>query len=145
METSPRIFISYSRSDGRAFAEDFQRRLRSHDIHAWRDLQDMGSGVILSQVLRAIEDAEHLVLILSQRALVSDWIKCEWSHARGVGRMVSPVLADPTIDRKVLPPWIRREEIYNIAEPERWTKLVHVLRGPGKIKPAPYMPGDLPK
>ncbi len=43
-----------------------------------------------------------------------------------------------------LPPWIRREEVYDIADPERWTKLVRVLQGPGKIKRAPYMTGDLP-
>ena len=145
METLPRIFISYSRSDGRTFAEDFQRKLKSEGIHAWRDLQDMQSGVILPQVLRAIEDAEHLVLILSRRALESQWIKDEWSHARWVGRRVSPLLADPTIERRELPAWIRREEVYDIAEPERWTKLISVLKGPGKIKPAPYMPGDLPE
>jgi WD40 repeat protein len=145
METLPRIFISYSRSDGRAFAEDFQRKLKSTSIHAWRDIQDMGSGDILPQVLRAIERAEHLVLILSQRALVSGWIKREWSHARWVGKMVSPVLADLTIKRRDLPPWIRREEVYDIADPERWTKLVRVLQGPGWIKRAPYMPGDLPE
>ena len=145
MKTLPRIFISYSRSDGRAFAEDFQRKLKSQGIHAWRDIQDMGNGVILPQVLRAIEDAEHLVLILSQRALVSDWIKREWSHARWVGKMVSPVLADLTIKRSDLPQWIRREELYDIADPERWTKLVRVLQGPGTIKRAPYMPGDLPE
>jgi len=104
----------------------------------------MGSGEILPQVLRAIESAEHLVLILSQRALSSEWIEREWSHVRKIGRMVSPVLADPKIKRSDLPRWIRREEIYDIAEPERWAKLLQVLRGSGKIKRAPYMPGDDP-
>jgi hypothetical protein len=99
----------------------------------------------LAAGLRAIEDVEHLVLILSQRAMVSDWIKREWSHARMVGKMVSPVPADPAIRRSDLPPWIRREEVYDIADPERWAKLVRVLQGPGKIKRAPYMPGDLPE
>ena len=119
METFLRIFISYSRSDGRTFAEDFGARLKQEGIHAWRDIQNMGSGEILSQVLHAIENVEHLVLILSRRALVSDWIKREWSHARMVGKMVSPVLADPTIKRSELPPWIRRDEIYDITESER--------------------------
>jgi hypothetical protein len=90
VETTPRIFISYSRSDGRAFAEDFGRSLTRQRIHAWRDIRDMGSGEILPQVLRAIESAEHLVLILSQRALSSEWIEREWSHVRKIGRMVSP-------------------------------------------------------
>jgi hypothetical protein len=66
MEFSPdRIFISYARSDGRAFAEAFEHRLENEaDIRSWRDLKSTGSGDILTQVLRAIEKVEHLVLIL---------------------------------------------------------------------------------
>src|SRR4051794_13035125 len=104
----PRIFISYARSDGRTFAEAFEARLAAEGLHSWRDIKDMGSGNILSQVERAIEAADHLVLILSRRALVSDWIKREWSHARMAGKMVSPVRADPSIATEELPVWIRR-------------------------------------
>src|SRR5690349_20121149 len=120
-EFSPdRIFISYSRSDGREFAETFERRLETETtIKSWRDIKDMESGDILSQVLRAVEQVEHVVLILSRRALESDWITREWTHARMVGRKVSPVLADPTIQRSDLPAWMRREEVYDIAERER--------------------------
>lgn len=65
-------------------------------------------------------------------------------HARIVGRKVSPVLADPSIRRGDLPPWIRRADVYDIAEPERWTMLVQVLRGPGETRRVPYMTGILP-
>jgi len=34
------IFISYSRSDGREFAEAFERRLAAEGIHTWRDLKE---------------------------------------------------------------------------------------------------------
>ena len=119
-EFSPeRIFVSYSRSDGRAFAEAFERRLEGEaGIRSWRDIKDMESGDILPQVLRAIEGARHLVLVLSRRALQSDWIRREWTHARTVGRRVSPVLADRSIKRSDLPPWIRREEVYDVDDPE---------------------------
>jgi TIR domain/NB-ARC domain/APAF-1 helical domain len=142
--TAGRIFISYSRGDGREFAEAFERRLESAGIKSWRDLRSMGSGDILPQVLRAIESTSHFVLILSRRALSSDWIKREWSHARLMGKKVSPVLADPSIRRSDLPAWIRREEIYEITEIERWTQLVRVLEGPGEVRRAPWMPGDNP-
>ncbi len=142
------VFISYSRSDGRAFAEAFERRLAAEGIHTWRDLTDMGAGDILPQVLRAIEDAKHLVLILSRRALVSDWIKREWSHARLMGKQVSPVLADPTLTRADLPAWMKREEVFDIdperdRDQERWQALVLGLRGDGRVKRRPYMQGDL--
>jgi hypothetical protein len=92
MEASPdRIFISYSRADGREFAEAFEHRLKHEGIWSWRDLKSMEAGDIRPQVLRAIEDAKHFVLILSRWALTSDWIKREWSHARMMGKRVSPV------------------------------------------------------
>jgi hypothetical protein len=82
MEFSPEtIFISYSRTDGRAFAEAFERQLeRETKIKSWRDLKSVEGGEdIRPQVLRAIEEVKHLVLILSRRALASDWVKREWS------------------------------------------------------------------
>ncbi len=144
METSSRIFISYSRTDGRDFAEAFERQLKDDaGIRSWRDLTSMGSGDIRPQVLRAIEQAQHLVLILSRRALASDWVKREWTHAREWGRMVSPVLADPTLRRADLPGWMRRSQIYEIADPEQWKLLRRVLEGSGETRRVPYMAGDL--
>jgi hypothetical protein len=144
METSPRIFISYSRTDGRAFAEAFERRLEDEaGITSWRDLKSMGSGDIRPQVLRAIEETQHLVLILSRRALASGWVKREWTHAGEWGRLVSPVLADPTLQRADLPGWMRRSEVFDIADPERWQMLAQVLLGKGETRRAPYMAGDL--
>ena len=144
----PTIFISYSRSDGRAFAEDFERRLEAEGLHAWRDLKSMEAGDIRTQVLDAIETAKHLVLILSRRALTSDWIKREWSHARLKGKQVCPILADPAISRADLPPWMRREQVFDVdlardRDNEHWKALVLVLRGDGQTKRVPYMPGDL--
>ncbi len=76
-----RIFISYARADGRAFAEALERRLVDEaGIRSWRDIRDMEGGDILPQVLRAIEETQHLVLVLSRRALASHWIRREWTQ-----------------------------------------------------------------
>jgi hypothetical protein len=145
-EFSPeRIFISYSRADGREFAEALERRLVDEAcIASWRDLKSMGSGDIRPQVLDAIERVQHFVLVLSRRALQSAWIEREYKHARMVGRKVSPVLADPAIKRNDLPAWLRRVEVYDLAEPERWRSLVRVLEGPGEVRRVVYMEGHLP-
>jgi hypothetical protein len=141
------IFISYSRSDGRGFAEKFERRLEEEaGIHAWRDLKSIVGGEdIRPQVLRAIEQVKHLVVILSPRALASDWVKREWTHAREKGKKVSPVLADPTIKRGDLPAWIRRADVYDIAERERWEMLVQVLKGPGETRQQAILLRRLPQ
>ena len=141
----PRLFISYARGDGRDFVEGFEARLAEARFTSWRDLKDVEGGEnVLPGVLRAIEEAEHLVLILSRRALSSDWVKAEWTHARAVGRKVSPVLADPTLHRSDLPHWIRRADVYDPEDPERWAKLVAVLDGSGKTRRVPYHTGHLP-
>jgi hypothetical protein len=57
--------------------------------------------------------------------------------------MVSPVLADPTLKRADLPGWMRRSEVYDIADPERWQMLKRVLLGKGEMRRVPYMAGDL--
>jgi hypothetical protein len=112
-------------------------------IRSWRDLKSVEGGEdIRPQVLRAIEKVKHLLLVLSRRALASDWVKREWTHARMVGRKVSPVLADPTITQSDLPNWIRRADVYDISEPERGKMLVRVLEGPGETRRVPYMSGD---
>jgi len=141
------IFISYARSDGRGFAEAFEQRIVAEaGIKSWRDLASIEGGEdILPQVLRAIEDAKHLVLILTPRALASEWMKREWTHARMVGRKVSPVLADPSLKPDDLPGWIRRTDVYDISVPERWRMLVRALEGPGDTRRVPYMSGDLPE
>jgi WD40 repeat protein len=140
-----RVFISYSRTDGRPFAEAFERQIDNVGLSAWRDLKDIEGGEdIRAQVLTAIEQVEHLVLILTRGALASDWVRREWMHARSVGVKVSPILSDVSIPLSELPGWARRTDLYDLAEPERWRKLVQVLRGPGAVRRVPWMAGAIP-
>ena len=74
------IFISYSRSDGRDFAEAFERRLKREGIHAWRDIKNMGAGDIRPQVLRAIEGSTQLVLNPLSRG------RSSWNGSSASGR-----------------------------------------------------------
>ena len=61
------LFISYSRSDGRAFAEEFERRIAAEGLPSWRDLKSVEGGEdIRPQVLRTIEATEYLVLALTR-------------------------------------------------------------------------------
>jgi hypothetical protein len=145
---APTIFISYSRSDGRDFAETFQRRLIAEGIHAWRDLKNVGGGDIRPQVLPEIEGATPVrtdplppgaQVGVDQARVVA--CAAPWQRA-------SPVLADPTLTRADLPAWMRREEVFDIdpardRDQERWRSLVLGLRGDGRAKRTPYMQGDL--
>jgi hypothetical protein len=83
MEFSPdTIFISYSRADGRTFAEAFERQLKKAGIGSWRDLKSMGSGDIRPQVLRAIEYPEVARLWSSFLAWSArSFARASFSHA----------------------------------------------------------------
>jgi len=98
-------------------------------------------GRLFSNEFLAGDDFHFLlaVLILSGRALASDWVKREWTHAREKGKHVSPVLADPTIRDSDLPTWIRRADVYDISKPEGWRMRVRVLEGPGETRRVPKL------
>ena len=81
---SPRIFISYARSDGKEFAADLRRRLVEEcHFSLWRDLNEMVGGKDWwRQIEEAIKAVEYLVLVMTPGALRSEIIKREWRLAR---------------------------------------------------------------
>ena len=44
LASGPRIFVSYARSDGKAFARRLSERLRAEGFSLWRDLAHMKGG-----------------------------------------------------------------------------------------------------
>lgn len=65
-----RIFISYARADGEETAGRLQALLREKGLSVWRDIHDMPPGdVIFSALHKAIEQVDHLALILTPGAL----------------------------------------------------------------------------
>jgi hypothetical protein len=138
-----RVFISYSRSDGSQLAEKVIALLEENDISSWRDITDMtGEHDNWPEVKLAIENAQHLVLILTPRALKSKWVKKEWSYARQEGVRVSPILVDD-IEGSLMPFWQKRQQLYYIEDAESQNLLLNVLQGEGRIRKVPYDSGEL--
>ena len=67
--SQPRIFISYARADGRAFADALRANLKARGLEPWQDLVAMQSGDWRAQIWHAIDQAEHLVLVLTRGAI----------------------------------------------------------------------------
>jgi hypothetical protein len=135
--SQPRIFISYARADGRAFADVVRANLKARGLEPWQDLVAMQSGDWRAQIWNAIEQAEHLVLVPTRGAIGSAVVEEEWHHARKSGKEVSPVLADPSLDYVDLPAWMRADHIYkfDVLSPtldtaHDFTRLLDVLKGP---------------
>ena len=79
IQISP-LFISYSHSDS-LFVDALERRLNEKGVRFWRDIHDMTSGRLETQITRAISMNPTVVLVLSENSVKSDWV--EWEAGQG--------------------------------------------------------------
>jgi uncharacterized protein YjbI with pentapeptide repeats len=124
IQLSP-LFISYSHADS-TFVDKLEIQLNNKGIRFWRDVHDMKSGRMETQVDRAIRQNPTVLLILSEHSLQSDWVEHEVRTARGLekemGRdVLCPVALDDTWKTS---PWPKRvmEQVmeYNILDFSAW-------------------------
>ena len=137
-----RIFVSYARSDGKAFARELRRRLQEeHGFPLWQDLADMEGGRDWwQQIAEAIDHVEYLILVMTPAALASP------SRAQGMAlRPPAGEVRDPG-DRRArastlaaLPSWMRRAHFVDPDEPDQWRRLVRTLEAPCKAPRVPFM------
>src|ERR1700730_9660846 len=80
------VFISYSRTDGEAFAHRLRTRLERESIPLWQDRVGMRGGRDWRlQITGALKEVEFMVLIMTPEALCSPIIRKEWRFARQQG------------------------------------------------------------
>lgn len=98
------IFISYSRED-RAFAASLYKELGRFKVRGFMDQMDVAAGADFSRQLRdAIENADALVVVLSQAAVRSSFVLAELGMAQSLGKPVLPVLAPGEHYEDAVPP-----------------------------------------
>lgn len=140
----PRVFLSYSRIDGEAFANQLRTRLLAEDVQLWRDREQMEGGRDWwLQITAAIDHVEFLVLVMTPAALASPMVRREWRYARQKGVAVYPVRADVAIDFDALPRWMRSVHFYDLVH--EWPKFVADLQGRPSTVRVPFMVEDLPE
>jgi len=124
LQISP-LFISYSHEDG-AFLHKLENQLNKEGIRFWRDVHDMKSGRIETQIDLAIRQNPTVLLILSEHSLKSDWVEHEVRIARELeNEMGRDVLCPIALDNDWKgSPWPKRvmEQImeYNILDFSEW-------------------------
>ena len=124
VQISP-LFISYSHADG-PFVDKLESHLNNKGIRFWRDVHDMKSGRMETQIDRAIRQNPTVLLILSEHSLKSDWVEHEVRTARELEKelahdVLCPVALDDDWKNS---PWPGRvmEQImeYNILDFSMW-------------------------
>lgn len=140
---TPRVFVSYARRDGEAFARDLRTRLAAEGISQWRDREGLEGGRDWwLQITEALDRVVFLVLVMTPAALASELVRREWRYARQRGVAVYPVIAAPGLDFDAMPRWMRSVHFYDLAQ--EWPKFVADLHGTPRPRRVPFMVEDLP-
>lgn len=117
------IFVSYSRRD-KDFAEAIANELESLGAKVWIDREITLGKSWDNEIDDAIDEATHMVLIMSTPAAISENVRDEVSEARELGKNMVPILVEP-IDPEHIPfRWKRMQYADFVADPERAMKKV---------------------
>jgi hypothetical protein len=142
-------FISYARRDGEVFATALKQRLQEEqpEITLWMDRDEMSGGVdFVEQLRQAIDSVHFLVMVMTPRAILSEWVQKEWRYAREHGVCVCPVKGadDAALDeaRKALPRWMSQAHTYDIEK--EWDRFTNFLKSPCAETRVPFMAPPLP-
>jgi hypothetical protein len=142
---SARIFVSYSRKDGAAFADELRNRLLTQDLSVWQDLVGLEGGRDWwSQIEEAIRSKalQHFVFIVTPEALASPVVRREIRLARQEGKTVSPIKGPGLGELGKLPRWLG--QVYDLSLAEHFTTLIRVLQDQSRQKRVPMMAPEPP-
>jgi hypothetical protein len=107
-----RIFISYSRKDGAAFAARLRGDLEAKGFGIWQDLVALEGGRDWwSQIEGALKSKalQHFILVVTPQALARPVVLREIRLARQEGKTFLPVRGPGLGDLNALPRWIGRK------------------------------------
>jgi WD40 repeat protein len=140
---TPRVFLSYARSDGEQFATQLRQRLEAEHIPLWQDRVGLEGGKDWwLQIIEALNVVEFLVLVMTPAAMLSETVRKEWRYARQQGVCVYPVKGVSDLDFASLPHWMSSAHFYDIEY--EWQKLLNDLNTRCQQVRVPFMVEDLP-
>ncbi|MEM7310657.1 MAG: TIR domain-containing protein [Planctomycetota bacterium] len=143
----PRVFISYARADGEAYAQQLRGELEALEpsLVLWRDREKMlGGADWWRQITDALDQVRHMALLVTPRALESEVIQKEWRYARQRGVSVLPIqVPEQPVDFGAMPGWMSRVHFYDLAR--EWPSFAAALHETPSIARVPFMAPDLPR
>lgn len=123
------IFISYCRNDKAVVLPYVKQISEAVGRNCWIDLKGIESGVEFEEVIiKAINDCQVVLFMLSDSSLRSNWTKREVIYAEDEGKRIVPVL----VDGERLRGWFKfhfgNVDFIDIRSEEQMEKLVSNLR-----------------
>jgi hypothetical protein len=102
---SHRVFISYSREDGKT-ANAILEYLQEHGVPCWIDREDLRfTGKYDREIEKAIRTSLVVLWLASSRSVASDYVKFEIATAIGNDRLIGPVYLEPMDPARLPPPF----------------------------------------
>lgn len=150
----PRVFISYARADGEAYASYLNDQLTAEGIPCWWDREDLrGTKNWWSGIDAALNTVEYVVAVLTPKILASETCRKEWQWARHKGKSIAPVMAGMSFKAAEVPRWLRRGQCYQAIDTKakkaspgiEWKKFLADLHRTPTIERVPFMARNLPE
>jgi hypothetical protein len=89
---NPRIFISYSSKD-QGFVNQLYERLVASGHRAWLNTESIPKGEHWhEEMVKALEETDLMILVLSPDATKSKWVKEEWKTFLTMQKTILPIL-----------------------------------------------------
>ncbi len=142
---SARVFVSYSRKDGAAFAASLRKKLLKQDLSVWQDIVALEGGRDWwSQIEEALRSKalQHFVLVVTPAALASPVVRREIRLARQKGKTVSPVKGPGLGELGKVPRWFGN--VYELDRPESLRAFIDRLQRDSQQKRVPMMAPEPP-
>ena len=93
-------FISYGRTDSKAFASKLNNCLVQQSLEVWFDFDDIPLGVdYQNQIDDGIERSQNFLFIIAPHSVNSPYCRLEIEHALRLGKRIIPLLHVESIDR----------------------------------------------
>ena len=93
MSEEKKVFVSYSRADKDKVLPLVKSLEKSVGTKFWIDLEGIESAAQFEEVIiRAIDQAEVVLFMLSDNSQHSQWTKNEVSYAKNIGKRVVPII-----------------------------------------------------
>jgi len=88
----PKVFISYVHSDADE-AGRLVKALQSNNVVGWLDKADISAGEGISSAVRnALKLSSAVIVLLSPRALHSEWVQFEIGAAEALDKKIIPII-----------------------------------------------------
>jgi len=122
-QLKPRIFISYSSKD-QQFVDQLYLQLNQSGYPAWLNTESIPKGDHWhDEMTKGLSETNLLILVVSEDAIASKWVREEWTHFLKSQKRVVPILHR---DCKI-PPLIKKLEMIKTSDGSWYYRLLKAI------------------